>query len=160
MERREMVQLVVTVLSFVRWELKRIASTMMILTRRAIRITIEKSKQINLWPLIRSILTDKITDSLVEEEGTTSEKKVTRDTPREIKSTKKNLNSQHHHHRNSNHCNIHPHRKLVLHQWLIITPRMVFIFSKISFVAPKQKNWNLWSHYANSQKKNQRKNVE
>ena len=50
MEHREMVQLVVTDLFFVRWELKHIVSMMMILTRRVIRIIIEKSKQIFLFP--------------------------------------------------------------------------------------------------------------
>lgn len=50
MEHREMVQLVETDLFFVRWELKHIVSMMMILTRRVIRIIIEKSKQIFMTP--------------------------------------------------------------------------------------------------------------
>ena len=48
--RQEMVLLEVTVLFFVRWELKHIVSMMMTLTRLAIRIIIEKSKQISAAP--------------------------------------------------------------------------------------------------------------
>ena len=48
--RQEMVLLEVTVLFFVRWELKHIVSMTMTLTRLAIRIIIEKSKQICVAP--------------------------------------------------------------------------------------------------------------
>ena len=115
MEHREMVQLVVTVLFSVRWELKHIVSMMMILTHRVIRIIIAKSKQ--KFMVLRSFhLTDEITDTLVDVEDITSAKKATRGTLRETKSTKKNLNNHHHLHHNSNHCNIHHHQKLVLLQ--------------------------------------------